>query len=321
MIAYYGDDPEISDWLTHHWEVEELQHGNALRAYVAHVWPEFEWQIAYNDFLEEYSRYCKVELLEPSKALEMVARCVVETGTATFYQALARSSTEPVMRNLATRIANDEVNHYKHFFRYFRRLRQKEGLSRRHIFGALSRRTLEMKTEDSACALRHVLKFRDPEHAGDPVRLKEISAMMNTTVRVNLRADMTIKMMMRPLDLPPVLQTIVAYPVTQIMNKVFCDRRSGGSSRRSDYVHDVACSLSRDPAIPLSLYPFIRVDQRTFPEFKPGSRKPSSLLRCLPQSPLVAFTVRPSFPLYSRPIFDHQSSLQQNCAHQITSTH
>ncbi|QRX81954.1 ferritin-like domain-containing protein [Glaciimonas sp. PAMC28666] len=221
LIAYYGDDPEISDWLTHHWEVEELQHGNALRAYVAHVWPEFEWQIAYNDFLEEYSRYCKVELLEPSKALEMVARCVVETGTATFYQALARSSTEPVMRNLATRIANDEVNHYKHFFRYFRRLRQKEGLSRRHIFGALSRRTLEMKTEDSACALRHVLKFRDPKHAGDPVRLKEISAMMNTTVRVNLRADMTIKMMMRPLDLPPVLQTIVAYPVTQIMNKVF----------------------------------------------------------------------------------------------------
>lgn len=221
LIAYYGDDPEIAYWLTHHWEIEELQHGNALKAYVAHVWPEFEWQLAYNDFLDEYSQYCKVELLEPSKALEMVARCVVETGTATFYQALARSTTEPVMRNLATRIANDEVNHYKHFFRYFRRLRQKEGLSRRHIFGALSRRTLEMKTEDSACALRHVFKFRSPEHADNPARLKEISAMMNTTVRTNLRADMTIKMMLRPLDLPPALQTLIAYPVTQIMNKVF----------------------------------------------------------------------------------------------------
>ena len=221
LIAYYGDDPEIADWLTHYWEVEELQHGNALKAYIAQVWPEFNWQLAYNDFLEEYSRYCKVELLEPSKALEMVARCVVETGTATFYQALARSTNEPVMRDLATLIANDEVNHYKHFFRYFRRLRQKEGLSRRHIFGALRRRTLEMKTEDSACALRHVFKFREPEHANDPARLKTISAMMNTTVRTNLRADMTIKMMMRPLDLPPVLQTLVAYPVTQIMNRVF----------------------------------------------------------------------------------------------------
>ncbi|PUA19411.1 ferritin-like domain-containing protein [Glaciimonas sp. PCH181] len=221
LIAYYGDDPEIADWLTHHWEVEELQHGNALQAYIAHVWPEFNWTLAYNDFLEEYSKYCKVELLEPSKALEMVARCVVETGTATFYQALARSTDEPVMRDLASRIANDEVNHYKHFFRYFRRLRQKEGLSRRHIFGALSRRTLEMKTEDTACALRHVLKFRSPELADDPVRIKEISTMMNATVRTNLRADMTIKMMMRPLDLPPVIQTIVAYPVTQIMNRVF----------------------------------------------------------------------------------------------------
>jgi rubrerythrin len=221
LIAYYGDDPEIADWLTNHWEVEELQHGQALRAYLAHVWPEFDWQLAYDDFLEEYSRYCKVELLEPSKALEMVARCVVETGTATFYQALARSTDEPVLRDLTSRIANDEVNHYKHFFRYFRRLRQKEGLSRRHIFGVLRRRTLEMKAEDIACALRHVLRFRSPEHADDPVRLKAINAMMNTTVRTHLRADMTIKMMMRPLDLPPVIQTLVAYPVTQIMNRLF----------------------------------------------------------------------------------------------------
>jgi hypothetical protein len=220
LIAYYGDDPEIADWLTNHWEAEELQHGRALQAYVAHVWPEFDWQLAYDDFLEEYSGYCKVELLEPSKALEMVARCVVETGTATFYQALARSTDEPVMRDLASRIANDEVNHYKHFFGYFRRLRQQEGLNRRHIFGALRRRTLEMRNEDAACALRHVFKFRSPEHADDPERLKAISAVMNATVRTHLRADMTIKMMMRPLDLPPVIQTLVTYPVTQIMNRI-----------------------------------------------------------------------------------------------------
>ncbi|MGS0743763.1 ferritin-like domain-containing protein [Glaciimonas sp. GG7] len=221
LIAYYNDDPEITAWLTCYWEVEELQHGKALQAYIAHVWPEFPWQLAYASFLEEYSGYCKVELLEPSKALEMVARCVVETGTATFYQALARSTDEPVMRDLASRIANDEVNHYKHFFSYFQRLRQKEDLSRRHIFGALRRRTLEMKTEDSACALRHVLAFRDPEHARDPVRIKAISAMMNATVRTHLRAEMTIKMMLRPLGLPPAIQTLVAYPVTQIMNRVF----------------------------------------------------------------------------------------------------
>ena len=223
LIAYYGDDPEITAWLTNYWEPEELQHGLALRTYIEHVWPEFDWQMAYNDFLAEYSDYCKVELLEPSRALEMVARCVVETGTATFYRALARSTQEPVLRHLATLIANDEVNHYKHFFRYFRRLRQTEKLSRRHIFGALRRRTLEMRNEDAACALRHVFKFRSPEKINDAtraMRIRAISAMMNTTVRTHLQADMTIKMMMRPLDLHPTIQTLVTYPVTQIMNRV-----------------------------------------------------------------------------------------------------
>jgi len=221
LVDYYGDEPEISSWLREQWEVEELQHGEALRAYVAYVWPEFDWQAAYANFLNEYASYCKVELLEPSKGLEMVARCVVEAGTATFYSALSRSTSEPVLKDLASRIAKDEVNHYKHFFRYFRRFRQNEGLRRHRIFGALRRRTMEMKNEDAACSLRHVLSTRSPSHAGDQAMLQSIHSQMNITIRSHLSADMTIKMIMRPLDLPPAVQTMVAYPVTQIMNKVF----------------------------------------------------------------------------------------------------
>jgi rubrerythrin len=221
LVDYYGDEPEISSWLREQWEVEELQHGQALRAYVEYIWPEFDWPAAYANFLSEYSSYCKVELLEPSKGLEMVARCVVEAGTATFYSALSRSTSEPVLKDLASRIAKDEVNHYKHFFRYFRRFRQNEGLRRHRIFGALRRRTMEMKNEDAACALRHVLGTRSPSHAGDRATLDRIHSKMNTTIRAHLSADMTIKMIMRPLDLPPAVQTMVAYPVTQIMNKVF----------------------------------------------------------------------------------------------------
>jgi len=221
LVDYYGDEPEISSWLREQWEVEELQHGEALRAYVAYVWPEFDWQAAYANFLNEYTSYCKVELLEPSKGLEMVARCVVEAGTATFYSALSRSTSEPVLKDLASRIAKDEVNHYKHFFRYFRRFRQNEGLRRHRIFGALRRRTMDMKNEDAACSLRHVLSTRSPAHAGDQAMLQSIHSQMNITIRSHLSADMTIKMIMRPLDLPPAVQTMVAYPVTQIMNKVF----------------------------------------------------------------------------------------------------
>lgn len=221
LVDYYDDEPEISNWLRGQWEVEELQHGRALRAYVEHIWPEFDWQTAYSNFLDEYSTYCKVELLEPSKGLEMVARCVVEAGTATFYGALSRSTDEPVLKDLAARIAKDEVNHYKHFFRYFRRFRQDEGLRRHRIFGTLRRRTLEIKKEDAACALRHVLGTRAPQHAGDQAVLQQIHSRMNTTIRGHLSADMTIKMIMRPLDLPHAVQSLVSYPVTQIMNKVF----------------------------------------------------------------------------------------------------
>ncbi|HWW04810.1 ferritin-like domain-containing protein [Collimonas sp.] len=221
LVDYYGDEPEISTWLREQWEVEELQHGQALRAYVEHIWPEFDWQTAYRNFLDEYSTYCKVELLEPSKGLEMVARCVVEAGTATFYSALSRSTDEPVLKDLAARIAKDEVNHYKHFFRYFRRFRQHEGLRRHRIFGALRRRTLEIKNEDSACALRHVFNARMPQHADDQAMQQQIHSHMNTAIRQHLSAGMTIKMIMRPLDLPPALQSLVTYPATQIMNKVF----------------------------------------------------------------------------------------------------
>lgn len=221
LVDYYGDEPEISTWLREQWEVEELQHGQALRAYVEHIWPEFDWQTAYRNFLDEYSTYCKVELLEPSKGLEMVARCVVEAGTATFYSALSRSTDEPVLKDLASRIAKDEVNHYKHFFRYFRRFRQHEGLRRHSIFGALRRRTLEIKNEDAACALRHVFNARMPQHADDQAMQQQIHSRMNTTIRHHLSAGMTIKMIMRPLDLPPTLQSLVTYPATQIMNKVF----------------------------------------------------------------------------------------------------
>jgi len=221
LMDYYDDEPEISSWLREQWEVEELQHGRALRAYVEYIWPEFDWKTAYANFLNEYASYCKVELLELSKGLEMVARCVVEAGTATFYGALSRSTSEPILKALASRIATDEVNHYKHFFRYFRRFRQNEDLRRHRIFGTLRRRTMEMKNEDAACALRHVLSTRAPAHAGDQDMLQRIHSKMNITIRSHLSANMTIKMIMRPLDMPPAVQTMVAYPVAQIMNKIF----------------------------------------------------------------------------------------------------
>jgi rubrerythrin len=221
LIEFYQGDAEVSDWLRRQWEVEELQHGRALRAYVEHVWPEFEWERAFQGFIEEYSQYCKVELLERTRALELAARCVVETGTATYYRALARATDEPVLRELATLIANDEVNHYKHFYRFFRRYRNKEGLGRSRVLGTLSRRTMELKNEDADCAIRHVMRMHDPAHADDAALLRRLESQMSRTVRINLRPEATIKMIMRPLELPRLLQSLIEFPMRQLMQRVF----------------------------------------------------------------------------------------------------
>jgi rubrerythrin len=221
LAAYFEGDAEVVSWLRDQWEPEELQHGSALRAYVHHAWPEFDWESAYRSFLDEYATYCKVELLAPTRALEMAARCVVETGTATYYRALARSTDEPVLRELGNRIASDEVNHYKHFYGFFRRYREQEGVGRARVLAAISRRTLELKSEDADCAIRHLAKAHAPERAGDAAYIQQMSSRMSGIVRRNLKPATTLKMLMRPLELPATVQAMVQYPITQLMQHVF----------------------------------------------------------------------------------------------------
>src|SRR5260364_113697 len=94
LVDYFNDDPEVSRWLAAHWECEELQHGRALKTYIHHVCPGFDWD----------------------RALEMAARCVVETGTATLYRAIHAWADEPVLKEITDHIRSDEVRHYKYFY-------------------------------------------------------------------------------------------------------------------------------------------------------------------------------------------------------------
>jgi hypothetical protein len=58
-----------------------------------------------------------------------VARCIVETGTSSFYTALADAAEEPVLRFIARKIAADELRHYKLFYDGAKRYQQTEGIS------------------------------------------------------------------------------------------------------------------------------------------------------------------------------------------------
>jgi hypothetical protein len=221
LVSYFNDDAEVAHWLNNHWEGEELQHGRALKAYINHVWPEFDWDQAFSSFFAEYSKTCSVEDFEKTRALEMVARCVVETGTATLYRAIGEYSDEPVLREIAGHIRTDEVRHYKNFLRFFKKYNKIEGNGRFAVLGALTRRLIEIKNEDSEIALRHVFAFRYPHEHGDREQFRRKAARINALVRHNLSADMCIKMLLKPLDIPARIQPGVHYPLAKLTQHVF----------------------------------------------------------------------------------------------------
>lgn len=194
-----GDD-EVVDWLNRHWRVEETRHGRALRAYGRHVWPEFDWDRAYAGFLRDYGRQCTTQALEPTPCLEMAARCVVETGTATFYQALAEQAGEPVLAGIASRIRADEIGHYKHFYRYFRAYGQRQPPGRLRVLAALGRRLLEARRGDGECALWHVYRVRQP--TPDKAAFGRLSKRLGARVADHYPARMAARMLLKPLDLP-----------------------------------------------------------------------------------------------------------------------
>lgn len=203
LAAHFSDYPHVASWLREHWKSEELQHGAALAAYVQAVWPSFPWQRAYDSFMAEYSTLCTVEELQDDLRLEMVARCVVETGTTAYYHALRELSREPVLTGLLARIRGDEINHYKHFLKYFKELQGRHGaVGRTRVARVLYARLLEMRESDSDVALRHVHAYRGALFNQGSQSFAQISERVYTHVHGHLPLEQAARMMLKPLALP-----------------------------------------------------------------------------------------------------------------------
>ncbi|RMF18055.1 MAG: ferritin-like domain-containing protein [Alphaproteobacteria bacterium] len=109
------------------WGVEEEQHGAALGRWAEIADPGF----SFADSLAEFRRGFRVPLdsessIRGSRAGELIARQVVETGTSSFYSALRDASDEPVLKEICRRIAIDEFFHYQLFQKHFRRYRERD---------------------------------------------------------------------------------------------------------------------------------------------------------------------------------------------------
>ncbi|MEJ2631147.1 MAG: ferritin-like domain-containing protein [Acidihalobacter sp.] len=201
LVDYFDGDEEIRNWLESRWQHEELRHGAALRRYVNTVWPDFDWERNYERFHEDYSRFCKTELLGPTRALEMAARCIVETGTSTLYTMLHRASPEPVLSHLTAYIRTDEAYHYKHFYQYFQRYLACERPSRTAVLKTLLERVREINGEDGYYAFKHAFAG---SHPGRRFRKRDYRAFSRRARAIAHRHypyRMAVNMGLKPLGL------------------------------------------------------------------------------------------------------------------------
>lgn len=102
------------------WGCEESQHGLALGRWAEMADPSFSLDEAFARFQAGYRAPHFAELgntsVRGSRRGEMIARCVVESGTSSYYTAIRDATDEPLLKEIAGRIAADEYRHYKLFF-------------------------------------------------------------------------------------------------------------------------------------------------------------------------------------------------------------
>lgn len=135
------------------WSVEEVQHGRALARWAALADPAFDFDASFRRFVENFQVPMEVnESVRGSRTGELIARCMVETGTNSFYSALADATDEPVLKAICQRIAEDEFAHYCLFHTQMRKHLRQEDLTFRERLAVAFERVAETEDDELATA-------------------------------------------------------------------------------------------------------------------------------------------------------------------------
>jgi rubrerythrin len=126
LCKVFHDDPEFQA-VARGWAAEEIQHGQALGRWARLADPSFDYDESFKRFTDGYKIPLDVEQsVRGTRSGELIARCIVETGTSTYYTALADATDEPVLKAICRHIAADEFRHYKLFYSYLKRYEERE---------------------------------------------------------------------------------------------------------------------------------------------------------------------------------------------------
>ncbi|MDO8290983.1 MAG: ferritin-like domain-containing protein [Parvibaculum sp.] len=122
LCNVFADRPDVKEMLIG-WGKEEIQHGQALARWAELADPDFNFDAAFKRFQAGYRiPLDEVQSVRGSRAGELVARCVVESGTSSYYTAIKDATDEPVLKQIVANVAADEFRHYKLFYEQFKTL-------------------------------------------------------------------------------------------------------------------------------------------------------------------------------------------------------
>jgi hypothetical protein len=210
-VAYlkrvYHDAPARTLALIERWGDEEVQHGLALGRWAEMADSSFNFRQAFARFRAGYrpAHFISSEgSVRGSKRGEMIARCVVESGTSSFYTAMREATDEPVLKEVAGHIAADEFRHYKLFYEIYESEAEPDLPVWRKVWVALTR---VKEADDDELAYAYYCANVPPEmekaipyRRGDCVRAYNAKIM---TLYRRHHIDKMVRMVVKPTGLNP----------------------------------------------------------------------------------------------------------------------
>ncbi len=167
----FADDPVFKE-AVQQWAEEEVQHGAALRRWAELADPVFDFGKSFKRFTDGYKLPLDTQAsVRGSRCGELIARCVVETGTSSYYTAIGEVAEEPVLTMICAKIAADEYRHYHLFYKHLKRYLEKDNI------GFLRRLKIAMgrvaESEDDELAYAY---YAANTEEGTPYRRKQYTA-------------------------------------------------------------------------------------------------------------------------------------------------
>jgi hypothetical protein len=152
LCRIFHDDPDFQQ-NARRWGEEEIQHGRALARWAELADPEFDFAAAFRRFQAGYQVDFDCDVSRRgSRAGEMIARCMVEVGTSSYYTALRDAVQEPVLKEICRNIAADEFRHYKLFYNNLARCLDQERFGLWSRLRVAVRRIIESEDDELAYA-------------------------------------------------------------------------------------------------------------------------------------------------------------------------